>query len=115
SGAVLQAVESGLLLMEEIGYRGDDAVMAFRSLFWHTVGFTLVHHNFEAFPADGPGGLREAVGAVDTDTHPTFARHLPSFTTVDGDELFFHTTRLIVAGLLGDAPATSAPESQEQQ
>ncbi|MEM7140626.1 MAG: TetR/AcrR family transcriptional regulator [Actinomycetota bacterium] len=104
SGAVLQTVEHGLALMEEIGYRGDEAVLAFRSLFWHTVGFTLVHHSFERFPADTPGGLQSAVGSVDTTTHPTFARHLPSFTEVDGDALFSHTTRLVVAGLLGDAP-----------
>lgn len=106
SGVVLQAVEQGLLLMEEIGYRDDEAVMAFRSLFWHTVGFTLVHHNFDTFPADAPGGLADTVGSVDRESHPTFARHLPSFTTVDGDRLFSHTTRLLVAGLLGDAPQT---------
>lgn len=110
SGAVLQTVERGLDLVEEIGYRGDDAVMAFRSLFWHTVGFTLVHHNHEAFPADRPGGLVDAIGPLDPATHPTFTRHLPAFTTVDGDALFAHTTRLVVAGLLG-----AAPEPQENQ
>ena len=111
SGAVLYAVEHGLALVEEVGYRDEAAVMAFRSLFWHTVGFTLVDHNFEAFPADGPGGLTDTVGAIDAATHPTFARHLPSFTSVDGEELFVHTTRLIVAGLRADAPSqpTSRP------
>lgn len=111
SGAVLHVVEHGLALMEEIGYRDEAAVTAFRSLFWHTVGFTLVHHNFETFPADGPGGLHDVVGPVDAGTHPTFSRHLPSFTSVDGEQLFVHTTRLIVAGLRGDAPGrpTSAP------
>jgi AcrR family transcriptional regulator len=107
SGAVVQTVERGLLLMEEIGYRDTDAVDAFRALFWHTVGFTLVHHSFDAFPADGPDGLVGAIDAVDTESHPTFARHLPSFTTVDGDGLFAHTTRLLVAGLLG---ATHQPQ-----
>jgi AcrR family transcriptional regulator len=103
SGAVLQTVERGLLLVEEIGYRGDDAVTAFRALFWHTVGFTLVHHNHESFPADRPGGLGDAIESLDPETHPAFARHLPSFTAVDGDALFAHTTRLVVAGLLGAA------------
>lgn len=106
SAAVLQAVEQGLSLVEEIGYEGEAAVQAFRSLFWHTVGFTLVSSNFDAFPADAPGGLADAIGAVDEATHPTFARHLPSFTAVDGDALFDHTTRLLVAGLHGDAPAS---------
>jgi TetR/AcrR family tetracycline transcriptional repressor len=103
SGAVLQTIERGLLLMEEIGYRGDGAVTAFRALFWHTVGFTLVHHSFDAFPADHPGGLVVAIDSLDADAHPAFARHLPSFTAVDGDALFAHTTRLVVAGLLGAA------------
>ncbi len=106
SGAVLQAVEQGLRLVEEIGYRDDAAVLAFRSLFWHTVGFTLVHNSFESFPADQPGGLDDAVRGIDPETHPTFARHQPAFTAVDGDELFTHTTRLIVAGLAGNAPET---------
>ena len=76
----------------------------FRALFWHTVGFALVHNSFEAFPADSPGGLQASLGDVDPTTHPTFSRHLPSFTAVDGDALFEHTTRLLVAGLHGDAP-----------
>ena len=104
SGAILQTVELGLRLVEEVGYRGDDAVLAFRSLFWHTVGFTLVHHRFDAFPADRQGGLVDVIGPLDRDAHPTFARHLRSFTTVDGDALFAHTTRLVVAGLSGAAP-----------
>lgn len=104
SSAVLQSVEQGLSLVEEIGYRDDAAVLAFRSLFWHTVGFTLVHHSFESFPADSPGGLQTQIASVDASTHPTFARHLPAFTRVDGDGLFTHTTRLLVAGLRADAP-----------
>ena len=114
SGAVLQTVERGLVLMEEIGYRGDRAVMAFRALFWHTVGFALVHHNFDAFPADHPGGLGGVIDAPDAETHPTFTRHLPSFTRVDGDALFAHTTRLVVAGLLGTALENTTPDIQEQ-
>ena len=106
SGAVLQAVEQGLLLMEEIGYRDDAAVLAFRSIFWHTVGFSLVHHSLDSFPADGPGGLHGAIRPIDAETHPAFARNLPSFTTVDGDQLFTHTTQLIVAGLRSRAPRT---------
>lgn len=99
SGAVAQAVEQGLSLMEELGLDADDAVQGFRALFWHTVGFTLVHHSFDSFPADSPGGLQASIGAVDAATHPTFARHLPSFTSVDGDALFAQTTRLLVAGM----------------
>ena len=104
SVVVLHGVEQGLLLMEEIGYRDEGAVRAFRALFWHTVGFTLVHHDVERFPADTPGGLEAAVGPIDPASHPTFARNLPSFTSVDSDHLFDYTTRLIVTGLLGDAP-----------
>ncbi|MDW3218318.1 MAG: TetR/AcrR family transcriptional regulator [Acidimicrobiales bacterium] len=105
SGAVAQAVEHGLTLMEELGLADDDAVQGFRTLFWHTVGFTLVDHRFDSFPADSPGGLQASIGAIDAETHPTFARHLPSFTSVDGDALFAHTTRLLVAGM--HAAATS--------
>jgi len=104
SSAVLTAVEHGLTLMEEIGYRDDDAVLAFRSLFWHTVGFALISNQFDSFPADAEGGLHETVGPVDADSHPVFARSMPSFTSVNGDQLFAHTTRLLVAGLLSDAP-----------
>ena len=104
SGAVSRAVEQGLTLMEEAGYRGDDTVLAFRSLFWHTVGFALVHNSFDELPANAPGGLTGRLGAVEPSTHPTFARHLRSFTAVDDDALFTHTTKLLVAGLLGAAP-----------
>lgn len=100
---VLQAVEQGLSLVEEAGYRGPDAVLAFRALFWHTVGFALVQQSFERFPADAPGGLEHAVGPVDPHTQPVLARHLPWFTAVDGDALFLHSTRLLVTGLLGGA------------
>ena len=101
SGAVLHAVEQGLDLMEEIGYRDGDAVLAFRTLFWHTVGFSLVDGQF---PADSPGGLEAAVGAIDPSTHPTFARHISSFTPVDADELFATATHALVTGLRADAP-----------
>ena len=109
SAAVLHTVEEGLALVEEIGYRDDAAVLAFRALFWHTVGFTLVDASPEGFPADSPGGLRSAIGEVDAETHPTFARHLPAFTRVDGDALFDHTTRLLVAGLEAAAPTQETP------
>lgn len=102
--AVLRSVEQGLVLMEEIGYRDADAVLAFRSLFWHTVGLAFVDRNPEGFPADRPGGLGEALGGVDSSTHPAFARHLPWFTPVDGDALFTHATRSLVAGLRAAAP-----------
>lgn len=104
SGVVLQATEQGLSLMEEAGYRQESAVLAFRSLFWHTVGFTLVEHQFDGFPADGEGGLEDTVGPVDPAAHPTFARTLPAFTPVDADALFEHTTRALVAGLAAAAP-----------
>jgi AcrR family transcriptional regulator len=106
SAALLQSVEQGLTLMEEIGFRGEGAVLAFRSLFWHTVGFTLVHHSFDHFPADSPGGLQGTFGTVDESTHPVFARNLSSFTSVDGDALFDHTTHLVVAGLRDGAPTS---------
>jgi len=109
STAVAESVEQGLGLMEEIGYQSAEAVLAFRSLFWHTVGFTLLHQNFDRFPADTPGGLRAVVGEIDKSSHPTFRRHLTWFTTVDGDALFSHTTRLLVAGLLADAPEPKEP------
>ncbi len=108
SNAVVQSVEQGLALMEEIGYRGDGAVLAFRSIFWHTVGFALVDQSVERFPANGPGGLGDLV-EIDESTHPNFHRHLSSFTTVDGDHLFSHTTRLLVAGLYGDAARSMEP------
>lgn len=106
--SVLDAGDRALALMEEAGYRGADAVAAFRALFWHTVGFTRLHHDFAEFPANGDGGLTEAVGPLEPERHPTFARLLPHFGAVDGDELFEHTTRLLVAGLAagpdGDGP-----------
>lgn len=107
SSAVLYATEQGLALMEEVGYRGDAAVLAFRSLFWHTVGFVLVEHQFEQFPADADGGLGAHVGPVDTSSHPNLTRLLPSFTAVDGDALFAHSTHALVSGLAGAAPAQS--------
>jgi AcrR family transcriptional regulator len=102
SDAVAQSVEQGLGLMEEIGYEGDGAVLAFRSIFWHTVGFTLVQQSFDRFPADRPDGLTDSLD-LDVATHPIFHRHLSSFDAVDGDALFAHTTRLLVAGLRDDA------------
>ena len=115
SAAMLQAVDQGLALMEEIGYQGVDAVLAFRSLFWHTVGFTLVQHQFVQFPADGPGGLKDAIGPVDAAVHPSFARRLAEFTAVDADQLFAHTTRLLVAGLRAAAPLPDCHNEERQQ
>jgi len=107
SSAILHSVEQGLTLMEEVGYRDDHAVLAFRSLFWHSVGLVLVDHSFEKFPANTPGGLQQTLGPVDMHTLPTFARHLPSFASLDGDALFSHTTHLLVAGLEAGAPTTT--------
>lgn len=113
--AVLRSVEQGLELMEEIGYRDADAVLAFRSLFWHTVGLAFVDRTPEGFPADRPGGLGETLGGVDPTTHPTFARHLPWFTPVDGDALFTHATRSLVAGLRAAAPGPESVSSDQPQ
>jgi TetR/AcrR family tetracycline transcriptional repressor len=110
--SVLDATEQGLALMEEAGYREDEAVAAFRVLFWHTVGSALLHHDADDFPANREGGLP---GTIDPATHPSFARLLPHFGTVDADALFIHTTRLLVAGLAAGpdgeptAPGRTAP------
>lgn len=109
STPVQQWVEEGMVLMEEVGYRDRDAVRAFRAVFWHTVGFALVHHRLDGYPADTPGGLVEATGPVDSSSHPTFARNLAAFTPVDGDALFVHTTRLLANGLAADAPVRPQP------
>lgn len=110
--SVIDATDQGLALMEEAGYRGPEAVAAFRALFWHTVGFTRLHHDFAEFPANGDGGLPDAVGPIEPDRHPTFARLLPHFGAVDGDELFQHTTRLLVAGLAAGVHGAVPPDER---
>lgn len=109
SSSLVDAVDHGLELMEAIGYRDEAAVLAFRSLFWHVVGYALVQHNFETFPADASDGLSSLTGTIDASTHPTFARHLPAFGTVDGEALFAHSTQLLVAGLRAAASDPSVP------
>lgn len=93
--AVVRLTDHGLVLMEEIGYRGDHAITAFRVLFWHAVGAALSR---DAMVAVTPATTDTAFSDLAPDV-PTYARLRARFGPIDPDELFSVATRDLVAGL----------------
>lgn len=94
--AMLDATEAGLTLMEEAGFEGDDAVAAFRVVFWHAVGAAMAH---DAIAADQVDVIRAADAASMVRSHPRFAALVDHFTTPDPDTIFMTTTRALALGL----------------
>ena len=101
SAAMLSGSEAGLALLDEAGLRGQEAVDAFRSLFWHAVGFAVLQPSLHA---RAPELLRDADLTADDHPHLAAAReHLGEF---DPDDLFERTTRALVRGLTDPDPTT---------
>ena len=95
--SIMGLTESGLAAFVDAGLDGAQAVAAFRSLFWHAVGFSVLQPQLWAHaPA-----LLDGV-AVDAGVHPNLARLAPELGEFDADELFDRTTRALVAGLIID-------------
>lgn len=93
---VLHLADWGLAIMEAAGYRGPAATAAYRSLFWHAVAFGLTD---DALRAVQPTVTASALEQLDIDTIPTFRSHACEFATLDPDEVFASTTRLLIDGL----------------
>jgi len=97
AASVLALTDRGLAAVCAAGLDGAAAVAAFRSLFWHAVGFAVLQPQLWAHaPA-----LLDGV-AIDAADHPTLARLAPELGHFDGDGLFDTTTRALVAGLITD-------------
>jgi AcrR family transcriptional regulator len=101
AATMLRATESGLALMEEAGYRGADAVDAFRSLVWHSLSWAMAHDSIVA-------RIGEAIDAGDSTT-PTLDRLLPDFSPIDPDALFRRTTSALVRGLVAQSEDHQSP------
>lgn len=93
---IVRLADRGLVLMEAAGLRGDDAVTAFRVLFWHTVGSALADDAMRHLP---PGTGNEAVARLAADEVATFRRLSRHFGPIDPDGLFDLTMRTLIAGL----------------
>lgn len=104
SAGVLGAIDRGLELMTEAGYRDAAAVEAFRQLFWHTVGGALVAVGFDRLPAASTD-LAGTFAA--SDAHHVRA-HAEHFGPIDAEQLFRSTTRTLAAGLAAAAPKEPA-------
>ena len=94
---LLGATDRGLELMAELGGTPADTVERFRLLFWHVVGSALVAGSFPTLPGSR-GGLDAAFADVG-DSYPAVVAHAAHFGPVDRDDLFVHTTTLLIAGL----------------
>ena len=103
-GAVLDLTERGLAAVTAAGLDDAVAIAAFRSLFWHAVGFAVLRPSLWAHAPELLDGVE-----LDDGTHPNLARLAGELGAFDPDELFERTTRALVAGLL----APSRPERGE--
>ena len=101
SAGVLGAVDRGLELMTDAGYRDAAAVQAFRQLFWHAVGGALVAGSFDGLPASRTD-LTDSF--ADIEAHAHVRAHAPHFGPVDAERLFRSTTQTLAAGLAAAAP-----------
>ncbi len=102
--SIMGLTESGLAAVVDAGLDGPDAVAAFRSLFWHAVGFSVMQPQLWAHAPALLDGVR-----IDDATHPHLARLAPDLGDFDADELFERTTRALVVGLLDDARHQGEP------
>lgn len=100
--SVLALTDRGLSAACAAGLDGADAVAAFRSLFWHAVGFAVLQPQLWAHAPALLDGVE-----IDRAEHPALARLAPELGQFDGDELFENTTRALVAGLLGPAAGST--------
>jgi len=116
--AMLDATEAGLVLMEEAGFAGADAVDAFRTVFWHAVGAAMVADTIaadqidvirRASPAATGARLSHPLGSPPDGplAHPRFAALIEHFTTPDADLIFERSTRALATGLARSAGRTT--------
>ena len=94
---LLGAIDRGLELMAQVCAGPDETVEAFRLLFWHVVGSAMIASSFETMPGSR-GGLDTALAGAG-DAYPHLVAHAAHFGAVDGDDLFHHTTTVLIAGL----------------
>jgi AcrR family transcriptional regulator len=102
---VLRLADHGLTLMRAVGYADEDAVDAFRALFWHTVGFALAD---DAMRTISPDRTADALVAAPADDLPTYRALRSHFGAIDPETLFLLTTRRLVEGIAAAAPAPPA-------
>ncbi len=93
--AVLDLTERGLAAVTAAGLDGSVAVAAFRSLFWHAVGFAVLQPSLWAHAPALFDGVE-----LDAGSHPQLARLAGELGPFDADDLFERTTRALVTGLL---------------
>ena len=98
---VLHLADRGLSLMERVGLEGEEAVVAFRVLFWHTVGSAL---SDSAMRTLSPSSTASAVRQLDAVEIPAFHRLRGHFGPIDPEELFERTTRALALGLRAGTP-----------
>jgi AcrR family transcriptional regulator len=105
STGLLGTLDRGLELMAEIRTTPADTVEAFRVLFWHVVGSAMVAGSFQTMPGSR-GGVATALADAG-DAYPHLVDHAAHFGPIDGDEIFRHTTTLLIAGLQAGQEATT--------
>jgi len=109
ASSVFRDADEGLRFMLEIGYEDQDAVDAYRVLFWSVLDFCLVVDANGAMPsASAPEVLAQVAGIEGDDLAirmPTLALLLHRFSPVDPDVFFERSMRAVLTGLLADAPA----------
>lgn len=98
---VVRVADHGLWLMEQAGYRGPEAVAAFRTLFWHALAAALADDAIRGVTDSARQAPLDQLGA---DEVPTYRAHLDELTPVDPDQLFRLSTTRLLEGLAAAAP-----------
>lgn len=99
--SMLRSADVGLALMSEVGHDDAAAVAAYRSVFWHAVGFSMIG---PSLTARAPEAAEIAAPHIEAGELPLLERMLPHFGAIDPDELFRQTTHALVVGLAANAP-----------
>lgn len=103
---ITQTADEALLLMMERGFEGEEAVKAYRLLFWSTVNFFIAIDIQNSMPAAG-GSTKPSAEQLFTQADfdaPVARGLLQHFHRVDKDKFFTELISTVVAGLEAEAP-----------
>ena len=97
---VLKLTDRGLGLMEEAGYTGEQAVEAYRVVFWHAVASALADSAMRAVTTQVTDEALEAVPEAEVSRYRALRPH---FGPLDPDALFALSARRLAEGLAAAA------------
>lgn len=97
---VVRLTEHGLWLMESAGLHGDEAVQAYRAVFWHAVGSAMA---MSSMLEVGPKSTERAIEDLAEDEVPTYRRLRDRFGAIDPTVQFEQSLRWLVRGIVSES------------